>query len=259
MNILESLFLGIVQGLTEFLPVSSSGHLIIFQYYLGLREVPIFFDIFLHFATLLAVVVFFYKRLVTLEWPFLRAVIISTFPVLVVGFFFRHYLDYFSSLLFVLVQLFVTGVINLIIEGITFRRQKTKTEPELLDDKKALIIGVFQTVALIPAISRSGTTVLGGLLSKLSRKDAFEFSFIMSIPVILIASVVELFDYATSGTIEKIPLSILLAGGLAAFITGLMSLRLFKYVIEKAKLEWFGWYCIVLSIALFVVEYLPRL
>ncbi|NCN06809.1 MAG: undecaprenyl-diphosphate phosphatase [Candidatus Pacebacteria bacterium] len=258
MTVLQAVFLGLVQGLTEFLPVSSSGHLALSQYFVGLSEGTLSFDVFLHFSTLLAVIIFFRKRILALRLPDLWFLGIASIPAVVVGLVFKDLLESaFSSLYLILATLFITGLINLRIARLL--KKQAETDAEELTTKKAAVIGIFQSFALLPGISRSGSTVLGAVYSKLSRKNAFEFSFIMSIPVIFGGSMLQLLDVYQAGELQSIDVSVFLIGGLAAFIAGVVSLKVFRYVIEKARFEWFGWYCISLVVFVALFDIVPRL
>lgn len=258
MTIFQALFLGLVQGLTEFLPVSSSGHLVLSEYFFGIGELSLTYTVFLHFCTLLAVVLFFRKRILSLtlkEWWYVG---IASIPAVVVGLFLEEKLTaYFSSLYLVLGTLFVTGVVNITVASLLKKRDKDSVEE--MNASKAVTVGIFQAFALLPGISRSGSTVFGGVLSKLPRREAFEFSFIMSVPIIFGGSLYQLYSVQQSAGIESINWGLFLAGGLAAFTSGVVSLKVFRYVIEKARLEWFGWYCITLVVFVALFDIVPRL
>ena len=139
------------------------------------------------------------------------------------------------------------------------KRETLADATEALTPKKSFFVGLFQAVALLPGISRSGSTVFGGVLAKLPRREAFEFSFLMSIPIIFGGSMLQLFDVYQADQLATIDLGLFLTGGVAAFLAGIISLQVFKYVIEKAKLEWFGWYCISLVVFVVLFEMVPRL
>ena len=260
MTVFEVLFLGLVQGLTEFLPVSSSGHLVVSQYFLDVTaaEASLSFDIFLHFSTLLAVILFFRKRILKLRVRDFVYLGVASVPAAVLGILFRHAIEsVFSSFYFVLGTLFVTGLLNFRTSSLLKKRDES-FEPAAMSVKKAMSIGLFQAAALLPGISRSGSTVFAGVQSKLSRKEAFEFSFVMSIPIILGGSLVQLLDVYRDGEFLSIDPGLFLLGGAAAFITGIVSLTVFRQVIERAKLEWFGWYCMALVFVLLLFEVFPK-
>ena len=180
MTIIQSLILGIVQGITEFLPVSSSGHLVIFEALLGMQQTGIFFEVLLHTATLGAVVVFFFPVLRKLTVAKVTLLILGTLPAAVIGILFKSTIEsLFDSVALVALGLLVTAGINL---GIAYYLRREQDAP--ITWKRALLIGALQAIAITPGISRSGSTIFAGLQSGLSRQQAFEFSFLLSIPAI---------------------------------------------------------------------------
>jgi undecaprenyl-diphosphatase len=243
--------LGFVQGVTEFLPISSSGHLVFFQSLFGLKETQLFFDVMLHLGTLLAVVVFFWKDIARMaqgsvsmlqrerkdqqEGKLLLLIVLATVPTGLMGIVFRDWFEsFFSEPELVGVMLLVTGCVlwvtryargqNRGIEGMTWR--------------DALLIGVAQGLAIIPGISRSGTTISTGFFRGLDRSLAGRFSFLLSIPAILGATVLEFSRVDTFGTIW-----ITLAGTAVAFCMGLLSLKVLMGIIRAGKLFNFSYYC----------------
>src|SRR3989344_3920745 len=213
---LQALILGIVQGLTEFLPVSSSGHLAILQNFFG--DVDVSFDIFLHFATLLAVFVFFYKDILdlingffTFEWEdkrmrFVVYLLLASIPAGLIGFFFRNLIGELFSDLYIVAGGFLISGLFLFIASFTA--------------KNSFVIGCAQALALVPGISRSGSTISTTLLFGIDKKEAIKFSFLLSIPAILGANLLELKNF--SGF--SFPMVL---GFLIAFVFGLLSIYLF--------------------------------
>jgi len=262
MNIWKSVILGIVQGLTEFLPISSSGHLVIFQNLLQINESQLTFSIFLHFSSLLAIIIFFWPKLIKIRQKEIIAIVVGTIPAVIFGVLIKDYIELlFSSTKLVAVALMITGLFNFITDKKIEAQKRVKKDKvncearegalgqnqvkislKNIKPQQGLIIGFFQALAITPGISRSGSTLFGGILNKLDREEAFNFSFFLAIPAILGASVLEGLDLLENGINIENPLGFLL-GGLAAFISGLFSLYLFKYVIKKAKLEYFAYYC----------------
>jgi undecaprenyl-diphosphatase len=240
MNYFQAALLGVIQGITEFLPVSSSGHLVIFQKLLGFVEPQLTFDIFLHFCTLLAVIIFFWKDLLKLKIKHWLVIGAGTVPTMIAGLFFKNIIEgLFASSLLVAVALILTGIMNLLSDK-KLDEKETSTE---ITFKQGLLIGIFQALAITPGISRSGATLFGGLIQKINRREAFKFSFYLSIPAIFGATILQTLDVLKSG-IGELNWPIFIVGGVFAFGAGLLSLGIFKYIIEKAKLEIFGWYCL---------------
>ena len=274
MTILQSLLLGTLQGVTEFLPVSSSGHLAVAQHLFSLGDVPLLFDVFLHLATLGAVVLYFRRSIRQLFCAFGRmtarrpvvagisgesgltrsdeasrktvtAVIIATLVTGVIGIAVEKMLPSLS-IRFVCAGFIVTALILL------FSQYAGKKKGDADGDggiswKQAIAVGAAQGIGTLPGISRSGSTIVGGLLSGIGRADAGEFSFIVSIPAILGAFILELKDFDTmSESIGALPIVV---GCAAAFAVGYASLSLLMKIIKKGKLAWFACYLIPLGIA----------
>jgi len=242
MSFFLAIFLGIVQGVTEFLPISSSGHLVLLQQIFGVGEPPIFFNTLVHLGTLGAVLLFFGRDLGRRfrEWRRIRPIVVGTMPVVVVGFLVEPFVkEIFSSLLVVGVGYLITASLLLWSKKFSVG-QKRLTE---LTFRQTLLIGGFQAMALVPGISRSGSTIVGGLSQKLSRKEAFSFSFYLSIPAIIGANLLQLKDLSA---ISFLPQS--LAGMAAAFVVGLLSLQLLQKILRAGKLYYFSFYCFVVGI-----------
>lgn len=245
MNFSQAAILGVVQGLSEFLPISSSGHLVIVQNLLGVNEGAVVFDIFVHFATLFAVLFYFRKELLSITKKELLAIVIASIPAGIVGLFFEDMVTRaFGSLLFVGIALMVTGCLNFITYHNLKKNKFGKTE---VGFKEALMIGTAQAVAILPGISRSGSTVSMSSMQQIDRKVAFRFSFLMVVPVIFGANMIHLLRFL-NGEPLLVPVSVLLFGGLLAFLSGILSLKIFEYVIAKAKMNIFGVYCIVVGL-----------
>ena len=251
MTVLQAIFLGVVQGLTEFLPVSSSGHLVFFQSVFGLAEPQLAFDVMLHLGTLLAVIVYFrtdVARILLGTWAWVRGrrggeseaklllwIVVASIPTGLMGVLLK---DWFESLFSmpktVGLMLLVTGLL-LWLTRFAGRKQKTRGEMGVLD---ALVIGIAQGVAIIPGISRSGSTISAGLFCGLNRELAGKFSFLLSIPAILGATFLEFREIdAASG------IGVTLFGMAVSFFVGLVALKLLMNIVKKGKLSYFSYYC----------------
>jgi undecaprenyl-diphosphatase len=250
MTLLQAIVLGFVQGITEFLPVSSSGHLALTHTLFGLTEPSLTFDTFLHFGTLMAVIAFFWKDLIKLSLKKWLIIGVGTIPAVIAGLLIKDYIDTIvTSTAIIAGFLILTGLFNLISDK-KINQENTTNEVSL---KQAFIIGLFQAFAILPGISRSGSTLFGGLLQKIDRKEAFKFSFYLSIPAILGATILQTLEVIQIGT-NGISYTHYLVGAGTALITGVFSLRIFKYIIEKARLEVFGWYCIAVGTLLLITS-----
>lgn len=251
MTIVEATALGIVQGLTEFFPVSSTGHLVIVEHLFGIEQ-NLSFDVFVHAATLVAVILFFWREIISFKPKTVAALIIGSIPVGIVGVFFKDAIETMFTVRFIGVEMLVNAAICFTIDRIIEKRKQK--EEKLTSDinevsfKQAFITGLFQTLGLSPGVTRSGSTVLGGLVQKLDRLTAFKFSFLLSLPAIAGASLLQFADVYQEGFVGIEPISYA-AGATAALISGLLSLYLFKLMIEKARMEIFGWYCFVVGVA----------
>lgn len=248
MNLFQAAVLGVVQGLSEFLPVSSSGHLVVVQEFFNITQGTITFDVFLHFATLLAVLIYFRNDLRKLSRKSITAILVASIPAGVIGILFEEYIvAAFGSVLFVGFALLVTGVFNFVTAHKLKQQTQDKTQ---ISNREAFIIGLFQALAVLPGLSRSGSTVFAGVIQNIDRRQAFRFSFLMSLPVVFGANLLHLSRIVTGGSFDA-PISTLLLGGSLAFLTGLASLRLLELVMVKAKMNYFGVYCI--GAGLFVI------
>ncbi|MBU1931168.1 undecaprenyl-diphosphate phosphatase [Patescibacteria group bacterium] len=240
MGYLQAFLLGVVQGLTEFLPISSSGHLVIGQKLLGLDQPPVLFDILVHCGTLAAIVIFFNKRLIKFFslWVNLKLILIASVPVGLVGLILNPYTDYlFNSLNLVAVGLLITGLLLFLTKRLTLL---SKNE---LGFKSALGIGVFQALAILPGVSRSGATISAALLQGIDQEAAFNFSFFLAVPAILAALLLQILQL-NQPAIELVPG---LIGFITAAIFGYFSLKLLQQVLQKARLHYFAYYCFALG------------
>lgn len=272
----EAAFLGVVQGLTEFLPVSSSGHLVAFQHLLGLRSPELLFDVVVHGGTLLAVLLVYGKDLweiikeslfataemartrnVRAVWrnrPYFRLaayLLIGTVPAAAAGLLFQVELERaFGSLPPVGYMLLITGAV---LYG-TRSGKGPGRDVEALCLRDCLVIGIAQSLALLPGISRSGITIATGLFCGLKRDLSARFSFLLSIPAILGANFFE--AYRARWDMQMINERPLLVGGLVALITGYVALRLLLRVVHKGKLHYFSYYCWAVGVFIIVASYI---
>lgn len=258
MNLSTAIILGIVQGLTELFPVSSSAHLVILQsFFPDFQQSGVAFDVILHLGTLIAVMLYFHDDLLDICKSFLPQqfkssspaadsaasrklfflLIIGTVPVALIGFFFKDYIHgIFESARAAAFFLIITGFLLFFSDKIT-NAQRNEKDIGMAD---SILIGIAQALALLPGISRSGATITAGIFRRINRTDAARFSFLLSIPAVCGAVILEAgyFKYISSSEI-----GIYFAGFICAALTGLMSLKLFFLVIGKARLKFFAYYC----------------
>ncbi|MBR4213385.1 MAG: undecaprenyl-diphosphate phosphatase [Bacteroidales bacterium] len=260
MSWFEGLILGLVQGLTEFLPVSSSGHLAIGKALFGIETADLSFEIAVHAATVLATIVVFRKEIWRLlqglfkfkmnaETRYILLILISMIPVFVVGMFFKDSVEalFGEGLVVVGCALLVTALLLFLSEAL--KRRNAEGGP--VTWKSALWMGLAQAVAVIPGLSRSGSTIATGLLCGVKKEEVAQFSFLMVLIPILGEAFLDLVggDAATS-TVGALPL---ILGFLAAFVSGLFACRVMIALVKKAKLKWFALYCV--AAALFCLIY----
>lgn len=264
MDIIDAIILGIVQGLTEFLPVSSSGHLELGSAILGNDKLPeesLMFTVVLHFATALATLVVFRKDIVVLvegllkfkwneETQFTVKIIISMIPAVIVGLFFEEQLEQFfgGKIVFVGFMLLVTAIL-------LFLADKAKSTENDMTFGKAALVGLAQMVAMLPGISRSGATISSSVLLGIDKNKAARFSFLMVVPLILGKIAKDIMDGAL--TYNEASFGYLSAGFIAAFISGFFACTWMISLVRKSKLIYFAIYCSIVGlIAIFSGVYL---
>ncbi|ANV97344.1 undecaprenyl-diphosphatase [Helicobacter enhydrae] len=248
MGIFEAIVLGIVEGVTEFLPVSSTGHMILAAKLMGLTQDDSFlktFEICIQLGSILAVVFLFLKRL-TQSWGIWVKIIIGFIPTGVLGLVLYPYIKTLFDPSVVAYMLIIGGFVFIAIEW----RNRNKTYPvtrlEEIDYKRAFWIGLSQSLAMIPGTSRSGATIVGGLLLGLDRKCAAEFSFLLAIPTMVSATCYTL--YKNHQILSSDHLSILLLGFAVAFFVALMVMKVFLRFVSSAGYVWFGIYRIAIGL-----------
>ncbi|HOD92625.1 MAG TPA: undecaprenyl-diphosphate phosphatase [Clostridia bacterium] len=248
MSIWEAILLGIIQGLTEFLPVSSSGHLVLFEKILNIDTPTLAFNVAVHFATLVAVCVVFWKDILTLlKKPIQKLtlwLIIATIPAGIAGVLFSDIFEGFNDSGVTLGIGFLITAIFLLISS---KLKPGTIEKENMKWYDALFIGIMQMVAILPGISRSGSTLTGGLFRKIKKEDAVKFAFLLSIPVILGGFILETYDAAKAGfaNIDILPI---LIGMIFAGISGFFAIKIFVKTVLKGKIQYFAYYVTVLGV-----------
>ena len=267
MNWIEALILGIVQGLTEYLPVSSSGHLAIGQYLFGVNgEEALDFTIIVHIATVLSTclilwkeIAWLFKDLFKFKWndgtKYIVNILVSMIPVAIVGFLFKDKVEavFGSGLLVVGICLLITATL------LAFSYFAKPREKEHITPVHAFIIGIAQAVAVLPGLSRSGSTIATGLLLGNKKEKLAQFSFMMVIPPILGEALLDAKDlfFPSADAVASVstPTWVLLIGFFAAFITGCFACKLMINLVKKGKLIWFAVYCAIVGVLAIVLPY----
>lgn len=264
---INSLILGIVQGLTEFLPVSSSGHLALSQMIMGWPEAPLAFDVILHFATMLATLLFFWKDLKKLflgwiqgffdsdarnneGWIYGWSIVTGSVVTVVIALALKPFVEiWLTSYLLVGIGLIFTAVVLLYASFVSPGKGN-------ITITKSLFLGLAQGMAVIPGVSRSGLTIVSGLKLKLHPQEAFRFSFLLSLPAILGANILEIIDLSTSSSdaIFSVLPDGWMVGVISAFISGYFALVLLRKIVTLGKWKIFSVYCALLGISSIIMS-----
>lgn len=271
MDILQSIIIAIVEGLTEFLPVSSTGHMIIAQNLLGVESTPFVkaFTFIIQFGAILSVVWLYWKKFVQLNnqpipegTPLLRRLIIrydfywklfiAFIPAAVFGLLFSDAIDQMLEKVWVVAVTLVIGGIFMLFCDKIFNKGSDDTK---LTEKRALMVGLFQCISMIPGVSRSMATIVGGMAQKLTRKAAAEFSFFLAVPTMFAATVYKMFSlYKDHGSeIFMDNLYVLIIGNVVAFIVAVLAIKFFISFVSKHGFKAFGWYRIIVGSAILIM------
>lgn len=260
MSVIQAALLGLLQGLGEFLPISSSGHLLLGRMVMGLTidESPAYkmLDILLHVGTLIPVLIVFWKDWwAILKNPFksktLLLLFIASLPTLVVKVVFDDFIDGCDTGWFLGVSFLMTAVFLLLAEYISSRKPKKESKPSFL---QAIVMGCMQGIALLPGVSRSGSTMAGGLFSGLDRKAAAKFSFMMSAPAIAGALLLEGKEALDNGWFADLALVPTLVGVVVAGVTGYLAIRFMLKLVTRVSLNWFALYVAILGVMLLAMQ-----
>src|SRR6478735_5721462 len=257
MSIFEAIILAIVEGLTEFLPVSSTGHMIIASSLMGIASNPFTktFTVAIQLGAILSVIILYWNRFFQ-SWNFYFKLAVAFIPAAILGFLLNDFID---SLLervdAVAYALIIGGIIFLFIDNL-FRETEEKGTSDVTYPT-ALKIGLFQTIALIPGVSRSAATIIGGLTQKLDKKAAAEFSFFLAVPTMFAATVLSMYKFFhDGGSFGKQEITALVVGNVVAFIVAMIAIKSFITYLTKHGFKVFGYYRIVVGITILALYYL---
>ncbi|MCI0919887.1 undecaprenyl-diphosphate phosphatase [Sphingobacterium rhinopitheci] len=251
MNYFEAIILAIIEGLTEFLPVSSTGHMIIGTALMGIEPSAFvkLFTIVIQLGTILSVLVLYWKRFFK-SMDFYYKLVVAAIPASILGLLLNDFIDsLLESPLMVAIMLVVGGVILLFVDK--WFNKPTLESSDDISYKQALVIGFYQCLALIPGTSRSASTIVGGMTQKLTRKAAAEFSFFLAIPMMLGASVVKLYKFLKEGhTFTGEEINLLIVGNIIGFIVAIIAIKTFIDILTKYGFKVFGWYRIIVGVVI---------
>ncbi len=258
MNWLEVIILSIVEGITEFLPISSTGHMIITSSIMGISsdEFTKLFEVCIQFGAILSVVVLYWKKFLDFgRLQFYIKLLVAFIPAAVFGLLFAKKIDaLLESPMTVGVTLLLGGIVLLFIDSIF--RNLTVDKDEDISYGKAFVIGCFQVIAMVPGVSRSAATIIGGMQQKLTRRLAAEFSFFLAVPTMFAATVKKLWDFHKDGfTFQPGQLTMLIVGNIIAFLVAMVAIRTFIQYLQKHSFRAFGFYRILAGIAIIALIY----
>jgi undecaprenyl-diphosphatase len=261
MSTIEAIIIGIVEGITEFLPISSTGHMIITEKLLSVPENDFtkLFTVAIQLGAILAVVVYYWKKFFDFSrWQFYVKLIVAVIPALIFGYLFADKIDsLLESTTTVVITMILGGIVLLMIDDY-FKNPTIQTEKEI-GFPKAFIIGIWQVIAMIPGVSRSAASIIGGMQQKLNRKLAAEFSFFLAVPTMIAATGYKLLKGYKTFSSDDIKL--LAIGNIIAFIVALIAIKFFISFLQKHGFRLFGYYRIIVGIILLVLMlsgYLPK-
>jgi undecaprenyl-diphosphatase len=244
---LETIILAIVEGLTEFLPVSSTGHMIITQYFMNIEATTFVkaFTVSIQFGAILSVVVLYWKRFFTNDFSFYFKLGLGVIPALGIGYFADDYIDsMLGNVMVVAISLIVGGIVLLFIDSII--NNNNKTEITIVN---SIIIGFFQCIAMIPGVSRSAASIIGGMSQGLTRKVAAEFSFFLAVPTMFAVTVKSMYDVYKENPelLSSENIKTYLIGNFVAFVVAILAIKFFISFLTKHGFKWFGYYRIIVG------------
>ncbi|HIJ60620.1 MAG TPA: undecaprenyl-diphosphate phosphatase [Nitrospirae bacterium] len=247
MTILESIIIGIVEGVTEFLPISSTGHMILTTHLLGMENNDFLksFEISIQLGAILSVVVLYFKRfLISLE--LYKKLIIAFLPTAIVGFMaYKTIKLYLFNPYVVAIALIIGGIILIFIDNWSKFKKSIAENTEEISLKGAFIVGLIQCISMIPGVSRAGATIIGGLVAGLDRKQATEFSFFLAVPTMFAATGYDMLK--TSASFSSNEWMLLFIGALVSFISAMLIIKLFIYLVPNYGFKHFGYYRIIIG------------
>ncbi len=251
MSIFEAIILAIIEGVTEFLPVSSTGHMIIGSAIMGIETDPFvkMFNVAIQFGAILSVIVL-YRRRFFKSFDFYFKLFVAFLPAAVVGFLLNDYIDMLLENVLVVAAMLVLGGIILLFIDKWFKGGEIDFD---INYREAFSIGLFQVIAMIPGVSRSAATIIGGLSQKLTRKAAAEFSFFLAVPTMFAATGYKMLKFYKETGFASTDLNVLIIGNIVAFVVALLAIRSFVSYVTKHGFKVFGYYRIIVGVAIILL------
>ena len=257
MDYIQAIVLAVIEGITEFLPISSTGHMIIASSFFGIAhdDFTKLFTVVIQLGAILSVVVLYFKRFFqTLDFYF--KLLVAFIPAVVFGLLFSKKIDaLLENPITVAVSLVLGGIILLKVDGWFTKKEETQ-ETEKISYLTAFKIGLFQCLAMIPGVSRSGASIIGGMSQKLSRTTAAEFSFFLAVPTMLGATVKKCYDYYKDGfVLSHDQINFLIIGNIVAFVVAMLAIKSFIGYLSKHGFKMFGYYRIIAGLAILIIHF----
>jgi len=258
MTTFQSIIIGIIEGITEFIPISSTGHMIIAEKLLRIEDSAFntVFTVAIQLGAILSVVVLYWKKFFDFSrWQFYVKLAIAVLPALILGLIFSKKIDVLlESSMTVAISMLAGGIVLLFIDNV-FKRPVINNEKEI-SYPKAFVIGIWQCIAMIPGVSRSAASIIGGMQQKLTRSAAAEFSFFLAVPTMLAATVYKIFQYTkNNGAFTSDQIKILTIGNITAFVVALFAIKFFITMLKKYGFRMWGIYRVLVGIILLIMLY----
>lgn len=255
MSILQAIILAVIEGITEFLPISSTGHMIIGSSVMGIANHPFtkMFTVAIQFGAILSVVVLYWRRFFQ-SWDFYFKILVAFIPVVIFGLLLKDYIDAMLERVDVVGYMLLLGGIFFLFMDKIFKTEQLIEEN--VSYPKAFKIGCFQVIAMIPGVSRSAATIIGGLSQKLTKKTAAEFSFFLAVPTMFAATVLSMYKFFKEGsTFGQDEVTVLVVGNIVAFIVAMIAIRSFINFLTRHGFAIFGYYRIIVGIIILILYY----
>jgi len=254
MSLFHSLILGIIEGFTEFLPISSTGHMVLVSHFLHIPESSVLstFEIVVQVGAIAAVVVLYFKKLFDIK--IIKKLIVAFIPTGIIGLVvFPHIKDWLQNPLLVAVTLTLGGICILLVENLYEKRIENGETVEIssVSYKQALMLGIYQSLAVVPGVSRSGAMIIGGLTMRLSRKILTEFTFLLAVPTMVVATLYTIYKKHSELALDSV--TPILFGTFVSFVVALFVIRYFLTYIRSHSFKIFGWYRILIGIILICI------